>query len=231
MTHERRQILSEILGKNPLVAGLSEDELENFIASSSAKELVYEESGAVFHEGDRPAYIYILISGAIHIQKSAFSGRHILLTTINEPGDMFGEVYLFLKQPYDIYVEADAGTRLLALSGSCFGDGGESGSRAQFVLQRNLLSVFARKAYSMNRKLQVLSGGSLREKLARLVFQEMDENGVMELDGSRETLADWLAVTRPSLSRELGAMQRDGILSVDGRKIMVADRNKFEQYL
>ena len=231
MTHERRQILSEILGKNPLVAGLSEDELENFIASSSAKELVYEGNGAVFHEGDRPAYIYILISGAIHIQKSAFSGRHILLTTINEPGDMFGEVYLFLKQPYDIYVEADAGTRLLALSGSCFGDGGESGSRAQFVLQRNLLSVFARKAYSMNRKLQVLSGGSLREKLARLVFQEMDENGVMELDGSRETLADWLAVTRPSLSRELGAMQRDGILSVDGRKIMVADRNKFEQYL
>jgi CRP-like cAMP-binding protein len=231
MARENKQILSEVLRKNPLVAGLSESELENFIASSCAKELVYEKGGAVFHEGDRPAYIYILVSGAIHIQKSAFSGRHILLTTINEPGDMFGEVYLFLKKPYDIYVEADAGTRLLALPQACFELNGQLGSGVQFVLQKNLLSVFARKAYSMNRKLQVLSGGSLREKLARLMFQEMDENGVMELDGSREALADWLAVTRPSLSRELGAMQRDGILSIDGKRIVVADWNKFEQYL
>ncbi len=231
MTQTDKQAVWEILRRNPLVAGLSEAEREEFIAASNAKALTYEKNGTVFHEGDRPAFLYILLSGAVHIQKSAFSGRPVLLATVDAPGDMFGEVYLFLKQPYDISVEAATETRVLALPGAAFDGDRQPVSRLRFLLQRNLLAVFARKTYAMNRKIQVLGGGSLREKLARLLFQEMDENGVTELTASRETLANRLAVARPSLSRELGALHREGILRVDGRRIAVADWERFEQYL
>ncbi|MBQ7515196.1 MAG: Crp/Fnr family transcriptional regulator [Schwartzia sp.] len=231
MTQTDKQAVWEILRRNPLVAGLSEAEREEFIAASNAKALTYEKNGTVFHEGDRPTFLYILLSGAVHIQKSAFSGRPVLLATVDTPGDMFGEVYLFLKQPYDISVEAATETRVLALPGAAFDGDGPPVSHVQFRLQRNLLAVFARKAYALNRKLQVLAAGSLREKLARLLFQEMDASGVTEFAVNRETMADWLAVTRPSLSRELGALHREGILRVDGRRIAVADWERFEQYL
>ena len=65
----------------------------------------------------------------------------------------------------------------------------------------------------------------------RFLFQSMDAEGHVELSVSREYLAAYLAVTRPSLSRELSAMQKDGLLSVSGKEIQVLDLERFEEYL
>ena len=44
-------------------------------------------------------------------------------------------------------------------------------------------------------------------------------------------MAAYLAVTRPSLSRELSAMQREGIIALDGKCVKVLDMERFEEYL
>ena len=48
---------------------------------------------------------------------------------------------------------------------------------------------------------------------------------------SRESTAIYLAVSRPALSRELSAMQKEGILAVESRTIHILDREKLEEYL
>ena len=40
---------------------------------------------------------------------------------------------------------------------------------------------------------------------------------------NREQMADFLGVTRPSLSRELAAMRDEGLLQMEGRSIRVPD--------
>ena len=44
-------------------------------------------------------------------------------------------------------------------------------------------------------------------------------------------IAAYLAVSRPSLSRELSAMQREGIIEAEGRTIRIVDMERFEGYL
>ena len=44
-------------------------------------------------------------------------------------------------------------------------------------------------------------------------------------------MADYLNITRPSLSRELGKMQEEGILELSRRQILVKDQEKLEFYL
>ena len=83
----------------------------------------------------------------------------------------------------------------------------------------------------MHNKIKVLASGSLREKIVRFLFQQLGSDGRVDLGVSREFLAAYLAVTRPSLSRELSAMQRDGILEVEGKVIRVTDMDRFEEYL
>ena len=41
-------------------------------------------------------------------------------------------------------------------------------------------------------------------------------------------MADYLNITRPSLSRELGKMQEEGILELSRRQILVKDQEKLE---
>ncbi|MCR5757369.1 MAG: Crp/Fnr family transcriptional regulator [Selenomonas sp.] len=232
MAGENRHKLIPLLQKCSLAKGMSEEEVAELLDSAQVRLREYPKGEIIFHEGDQPHSLYILLAGEVHILKDTFSGRRIFLSEINEPGDMFGEVYEVLEQPYDMYVEAVTPVRLLEISSELFNLDAEGElSRSALKIQRNLMRIFARKAYFMHNKIKVLASGSLREKIVRFLFLELQGKRELELTGSREFMAAYLAVTRPSLSRELSAMQREGILAVDGKSIKVLDRERFEEYL
>ena len=224
--------LLSLLKQCSLAQGMSDGEVQELLASAQVRQREYPKGEIIFHEGDMPKSLYILLAGEVHILKDTFSGRRIFLSEINEPGDMFGEVYEVLKQPYDMYVEAVTPVKLLEISSDLFSfDAGGEMSRSALKIQRNLMRIFARKAYFMHNKIKVLASGSLREKIIRFLFIELQGKRELELIGSREFMAAYLAVTRPSLSRELSAMQREGIIALDGKCVKVLDMERFEEYL
>lgn len=228
---QNHQEILDILKGSVLTRGMTEEETRALLASSRVRLRSLAKGEIVFHEGDTPRGLYLLIEGALVIKKDTFSGRQIFLSELEEPGEMFGEVYEVLGLPYDMYVEAMTSARILALESALFSLAGGDLSRPALLVQQNLMRIFARKAYFMHNKIKVLASGSLREKIVRFLFQNLRADGVIELNVSREYLAAYLAVTRPSLSREFSAMVRDGILEVNGRSICVVDMEAFEAYL
>ncbi|GAB1484049.1 hypothetical protein MASR2M78_28660 [Treponema sp.] len=57
------------------------------------------------------------------------------------------------------------------------------------------------------------------------------EDGELQLAFPKEKLAEFLSVTRPSLSRELAAMVSDGLLEVEGRRIRVISPKALKEVL
>ena len=78
----------------------------------------------------------------------------------------------------------------------------------------NLLHVLAHKAYFLNQKLLIFSSFSLRKKIAVYLLQQANGSSTITLKLNRESMAEYLAIPRPSLSRELMNMQKDGLLSL-----------------
>ncbi|WP_315374954.1 Crp/Fnr family transcriptional regulator [uncultured Selenomonas sp.] len=241
-----RQEIKEQLKGTSLARGMTDEDVEALLASSQVRLVHYKKGEIIFHEGDVPERLFLLVSGAVRILKDTYSGRQIFLGEIRKPGVMFGEVYLFIERhAYDMFTQALASTELLEISsrmltqGAAEDDFGEADDperaqrvRLQGLLQRNLLRDFARKAYQMNNMLKVLASGSLRGKIARyLMLQPQKADGKICLSESRESTAIYLAVSRPALSRELSAMQKEGILAVESRTIHILDREKLEEYL
>lgn len=242
-----RQEIKEQLKETSLARGMTDEDIEALLASSQVRLVHYKKGEIIFHEGDVPERLFLLVSGAVRILKDTYSGRQIFLGEIRKPGMMFGEVYLFLeRRAYDMFTQALAATELLEISSRMLTQGAaqeESSSekddpgraqriRLQDILQRNLLRDFARKAYQMNNMLKVLASGSLRGKIARyLMLQPQQAEGKICLPESRDSTAIYLAVSRPALSRELSAMQKEGILSVESRTIHILDRERLEEYL
>ena len=241
-----RQEIKEQLKGTSLARGMTDDDVEALLASSQVRLVHYKKGEIIFHEGDVPERLFLLVSGAVRILKDTYSGRQIFLGEIRKPGVMFGEVYLFIERhAYDMFTQALVPTELLEISsrmltqGAAEDDFGEADDperaqrvRLQGLLQRNLLRDFARKAYQMNNMLKVLASGSLRGKIARyLMLQPQKADGKICLSESRESTAIYLAVSRPALSRELSAMQKEGILAVESRTIHILDREKLEEYL
>jgi len=74
--------------------------------------------------------------------------------------------------------------------------------------------MLAHKTLSMNDRIQILTKPNIRQKIITFLSQYSNRIGgkTFSIPFDRETLALYLGVNRSALSRELSAMQNDGII-------------------
>lgn len=160
----------------------------NWLLSDERSVIRHFPKGAfIFKELDRPGQVYVLLDGKVVIAKGTLSGKRILITRIEQSGEMFGEVYAFLgKACYPMYAEAAEDTSVLIVDNDIFFGEDVCQPRAVQKMRNNLLTVFANKAYRMNQKLRVLGGGVIREKIACFLVEQQDKEGRINSSFSRE---------------------------------------------
>ena len=152
----------------------------------------------------------------------------MLLASIENTGELFGEVFVFMDMPcYAMYAEAEAESKILLIFKSILEDENEYSQK----LIKNLMSIFAKKAYSLNQKLKIVGAYSLREKIARFLIDRQNSEGEIVENISREKMAEYLNVARPSLSRELGKMAKENIIKLGNKKIRILNQTKLEEYI
>ena len=88
------------------------------------------------------------------------------------------------------------------------------------ILARNLIKSLAKKNLILNQKVRILSQKSLRDRIfIYLRTLPKDKDGYVRIPFTQTALAEYLGVNRSALSRELGRMQNEGLLVIDGKKI------------
>ena len=76
----------------------------------------------------------------------------------------------------------------------------------------------------LNQKVRILSQKSLRDRIfiyLRTLPKDKDE--YVKIPFTQTALAEYLGVNRSALSRELGRMQNEGLLVIDGKRIKIID--------
>ncbi len=94
-----------------------------------------------------------------------------------------------------------------------------------------MLSILAQKAYLLNQKVQMLSSGSLRQKIAKILLKNCRSDGKVLISMNREEMADFLNAARPSLSRELMKMQEEGLIKIYKKNFLITDKDELQNYL
>ena len=214
----------------PLFAGLSEQDLAEFLEDGSVQVAKYERGDVLFRAGDEPRFLFVLLSGAVHICRDAKDGRRMVSATVDKLGESLGGVYLFLKKrSYDRYAVAEGQAVLLRVSRVFFEDTLSAVRPYYSKLMLNLLRIVSEKAFMLNRKLQLLSSGGLRRKIAGFLLEREAASGGRPVRMKREEMADFLGVARPSLSRELMQMQKEGLVRAEGKALFPEDREALQR--
>ena len=92
------------------------------------------------------------------------------------------------------------------------------------ILARNLIKSLAKKNLILNQKVRILSQKSLRDRIfIYLRTLPKDKDGYVKIPFTQTALAEYLGVNRSALSRELGRMQNEGLLFIDGKRIKIID--------
>ena len=97
-------------------------------------------------------------------------------------------------------------------------------SQVRTILARNLIKSLAKKNLILNQKVRILSQKSLRDRIfIYLRTLPKDKDSYVKIPFTQTALAEYLGVNRSALSRELGRMQNEGLLVIEGKKIKIID--------
>lgn len=93
------------------------------------------------------------------------------------------------------------------------------------ILVQNMLGLLSDKAQALSERVDVLSRRSIREKLLCCFRQLAEKSGgaAFTLPFSLSVLADYIATDRCAMMRELRHLKEEGIVSADGRRIVLRE--------
>jgi CRP-like cAMP-binding protein len=99
------------------------------------------------------------------------------------------------------------------------------------MLITNMLQVISGKALLLDRKVEYLAMKSLRGRIGALFLEEHKKKGASTfmLSMKRNEIADFLNVTRPSLSREMCRMRDEGIIDFHMASVQIKDLDKLRE--
>jgi CRP-like cAMP-binding protein len=185
----------------------------------------FSKNEIVNSEGDPFEGIGIVLSGQAAVVKETASGNRAILTML-KPGELFGEMAAFSgngKWPATVIAQSPCSIIYIPpnkILGQC-----ERACSGHRMLILNMLSILSRKAMTLSRKLEYLSIKSLRGRIARFLLEQHGKSGqaTFMIAMNRNELADFLNVSRPSLSRELCRMRDDGLVDFHRSSLQLKD--------
>lgn len=218
----------EYLRTIDLFAEMSKDELKHLLDCSKAEVKIFEKGQAVFRENEMTRYIYVLLEGKCLMSKHFPSGRRNIFCEIHEK-EVFG-ILIDVWEKATYWYDAIAITNIKVLCVSwdfLFGICSKS-CEVHKTFIKNMIRVQADISVSQMKKLNILSGASVEAKIGLLMLELMDNQGKVDFKMNREELADYLGITRPSLSRSLMKLKERGIIQIHRSKVTILDLNALE---
>ena len=197
---------------------LNDIEINKSLHCSKAEVIEFKKGSSIFQQDEKPAHLYLILSGLVLIGQININGRQVYTEYLRE-GSCFGEVDLFLqKDSYNYSSIAKTDVKLLAVTRHFFANVCQKNCAHHQKIIFNMLHIFAEASERNVTKIQLLSSGTLRQRIAYYLQLLSQGYPLLELPLNREELAIYLNTTRPSLSRELSHLQDSGIIRLENRK-------------
>ena len=162
--------------------------------------------------------IALVLSGCIQVLRNNYNGTTTIIDEFLE-GDLISSLHIYLKDS-DTFIIAKEDTVVTLFSyTSIVAMDTKDFTYNQFV--KNLFIALTENLESKNQRIQILSKRSIRDKLLEYfnIMSTKSGSRTIYLPFNFSDLANYLAIDRSAMSRELGYLKEEGFILVKGNKI------------
>lgn len=209
----------------PLFDGIEENSCERMFACFQMQEESYAPDQLVLRRDRRHSgQLGVLLEGSILVTRIGRDGSRTVLEYL-EKGDIFGEGIAFCRSQGDcVTVNCLAACRVLFIDYESIAKRCENACLHHSRLVRNAMSLVAEKSARLSKRVEILSGRSIRDKLMRYfeLLCSAQKDGSGKIPFGMGDLADFLCVDRSALSRELSRMKREGLVEIERRRVKIS---------
>lgn len=203
----------------PLFRGIPAEEVDAMLPCLGASRRAYRRGERVMRAGQVATRVGVLLEGRLHVEMPDAWGNVSVLESVG-PGEPFAVAYACGKEGVlDVDVVADADSTVATLEAARVLHPCERQCACHGALVRNLLVSMANKNIAMNRRAMAMAPKTVRGKILAYLSVQQTVAGAPEfaIPFTQEKLASYLGVDRSTLSAELSALRKEGVIDYKGR--------------
>lgn len=177
----------------------------------------FKKGNYIYQENEVIHSLGVILTGHVYMVKEDVWGEETILVRMGK-GDLFGENFACSPNPAStVTFYAPQAAEVLFIPYERLLR--HAGNRNVLLFITNLISMMTYKSQNLMRKINVVSRKSLREKIQCFLSLEAEKTGTLDFTilFSREEMAEYVCANRSALSRELKAMEKDGLIELKGR--------------
>lgn len=220
----------EYLKNIPAFEDLSPEDLA--IINRVTIERKYERNGTIFMEGEPGEGFHYVKSGKVKIVKLSADGREHIINILG-PSEVFAEALLFNTGAYP--------ATAIAIEESCVGIIRNSELETVIInhprVAMNVIQVMSKKLMFIQKKVKSLAFSDSYAKIAQAVENLARRHGrescrgiEIDVDITRQDIANLAGTTRETVSRVFSVMKKGKVLGGDERRIIILDINGLRRY-
>ena len=208
-----------LVHSSPLFTGMPMGDCREIVASSQEKQ--YARRQTMFLEGDPVRQIILLLSGSAKILKFGQNGTEVILQ-LKGPGDVVGTAALLPQIQHCATAQTLRASTAIVWEAPVF----ESLSQRSIQLRRNITHILSQQLHELEMRFCEVSTQKVASRLSHQLVRMRNQvgrpvNGSVEINLSREELAQLTGTTLFTVSRLLSEWNQKGIISTKRQAVSV----------
>lgn len=218
----------QLLIECPIFRGITENEAELLMKRIHFQVKNYFKDEVVVIAGEPVLNLNIIISGSVRGEMIDYSGKTIKIEDIEAPKPLATAFLFGQENKFPVTVTANNDVKILSIPVSEF----LKLLQMSTQILKNYVNSISSRAQFLSQKLNFLSFKTIKGKVAHFLLQQAGEKfHSVELKNTQQQLADLFGVTRPSLARVFGEMQKDGSISIKNKTVTLLDRKALNELI
>ena len=202
-----------------LFHNISDKNQEKLLKLLEANTFTYKKDMTILSTSRNENIIGIVASGYIQIIKNDYNGNRIIIEELEE-NSVFGSMFSSISNnEYEIITKEESKIIIMEYERIIANSKGNLSFYNQFI--QNLLQIISNKINEKNDRIEILTEKTIRNKLLKYFQIVSKKNGSKNiyLPFTFTELAEYIAVDRSAMSRELKNLKEEGFIEIKSRKI------------
>jgi CRP-like cAMP-binding protein len=218
----------KLLCQSSLFFGLNEKELKTLIENIFYQIKKYNPEEIIAYSGDNCDRLMIVLEGTVKAEMTDFSGKTIKIEDISAPGPLASAFLFGQNNRFPVNISANGQVKILSLPKESV----IKLFQTNTIFLTNYLNSISSRTQFLSQKIRFLTFKTIKEKIALYILQLASNNlNRITISSSHQDLADLFGVTRPSLSRALGDMEKEKLIKIEKKDIIILDRDRLNKMI
>lgn len=207
-----------------LFKNVPESDIPDLLKSLNARHIAFKKDMTILSNLSNTNEVGIITSGTSSLIRIDYNGNRSIVSDLGT-SDLFGGCFSdYMNEEMSVIANTDCEVLFVEYDRLL----GKNGKRTKYheLLIENMIEILMEKVNSYNRRIEILNKRSIRDKLLEYfhILEKEQSRTRITLPFTYTLLADYLAVDRSAMMREIKNLKDEGIIETSGRTITLIYR-------